>query len=81
MKNRKEAMEWWNGLSPEFKISICEYNTELLCGTRLPETLTGREIQCLYEDKCRADAEIIDMAFNNDNKNRGTQRSPFGMWS
>jgi len=77
MSKRKEAMQWWNGLSSLLKTQICDTNTELVGSVRRWETLTGREIEMLYDDECLSDAEIIEEAF----KNRGTQRSPFGIGS
>lgn len=77
MTKIKEAMQWWNGLSSLRKTQICDTNTELVGSVRRWETLTGREIEMLYDDECRSDAEIIEEAF----KNRGTQRSPFGIGS
>ncbi len=77
MSKRKEAMQWWNGLSSLRKTQICDTNTELVGSVRRWETLTGREIEMLYDDECLSDAEIIEEAF----KNRGTQRSQFGIGS
>ena len=77
MTKRKEAMFWWNNLSAERKTNICDTNTDLIGSPRKWKSLTGSEIETLYEDECRSDKEIIDEAF----KNRGTQRSPFGIGS
>ena len=68
MIKRQEAMKWWNNLSSTNKSQIYNTNTELVGSVRKWETLTGREIEILYEDKCRSDFEIIEEAF----KNRGT---------
>jgi len=81
MTKRQEAMEWWNNLSSAYKTQICDTNTELVGSVRRWETLTGREIEILFDDKCKSDAEIIEMAFSNESKNKGTQRSPFGIGS
>lgn len=81
MNKRQEAMKWWNNLSSGYKTQICDTNTELVGSVRRWETLTGREIEMLFDDKRRSDAEIIEMAFSNENKNSGTQRSPFGIGS
>ena len=64
MNKRKEAMQWWNGLSSLRKTLICDTSTELIGSVRRWETLTGREIEMLYNDKCRSDAEIIKEAYN-----------------
>ena len=77
MSKRKEAMQWWNELSSLSKTRLCDTNTETLFSVRRWETLTGKEIEMLYDDECRSDAEIIEHAF----KNKGTQRSPFGIGS
>lgn len=45
-------MNWWNELSSLYKTQICDTNTELLGHpTRRWETLTGREIEKLWENK------------------------------
>lgn len=41
-------MKWWNELSSLQKTQICDTNTEVLYGIRRWETLTGREIEMLY---------------------------------
>lgn len=46
---RKQAMEWWNKLTSLEKYKICENNTELVGSIRNWETLTGREIEIIYE--------------------------------
>lgn len=74
---RQEAMAWWNSLSSLRKAQYCDTSTQLIGKSRQWETLTGREIQILYEDECHVESEIINKAF----KNRGTQRSPFGIGS
>lgn len=81
MNKRQEAMKWWNNLSSAYKTQICDTNTELVGSVRRWETLTGREIEMLFDYKCKSDAEIIEIAFGNDSKNKGTQRSPFGIGS
>jgi hypothetical protein len=49
MTKRKEAMQWWNGLSSLRKTQICDTSTELVGSVRRWETLTGKEIEMLYE--------------------------------
>jgi len=80
MTKRQDAMKWWNNLSSGQKTRLCDVNVDLLGNTRRWETLTGREIQLLFDEENKSDAEIIEMAFGNE-KNKGTQRSPFGPWS
>lgn len=45
---RETAINWWNNLSSSGKTQICDTNTELVGNIRRWETLTGREIQMLY---------------------------------
>jgi len=45
---REIAMNWWNNLAALQKTQICDTNTELVGSIRRWETLTGREIQMLY---------------------------------
>lgn len=45
---RETAMNWWNDLSSIRKTEICDTSTELVGSIRRWETLTGREIQMLY---------------------------------
>jgi hypothetical protein len=72
---RKEAMNWWNNLASLRKTQICDTNTELVGSVRRWETLTGREIEMLYLEINSSDA------IEDSNKNRGSQRSPFGIGS
>lgn len=78
MKKRSEAMSWWNSLASLRKTQICDTNTELVGHVRRWETLTGSEIEMLYDIEVPSESEED---FENSNKNRGTQRSPFGMGS
>ena len=45
---RKLAKIWWGALSSLQKTQICDTNTELVGHARRWETLTGREIEALY---------------------------------
>lgn len=48
--NRREAIEWWNAMSLEDQFyKTIEYN-RLIMGdrTRHPDSLTGREIEIIY---------------------------------
>ena len=45
-KNRSEALQWWATLAPEDRIIYCEtHHGE----ERHPATLTGKEIQKIFE--------------------------------
>ncbi len=75
MKDRKEAMKWWNSLSEDDKIWIM-----MKAGyeTRHASRLTGREIEDLWTMEVEEDnATDIESPL----KNIGTQRSPFGIGS
>ncbi len=52
-KKRHEAMIWWNSLSSLRKTQICDTNTELVGKIRRWETLTGREIEKLWQNEIR----------------------------
>jgi hypothetical protein len=47
---RQQAMKWWNSLASLSKTQICDTNTELVGSVRRWETLTGREIELLWND-------------------------------
>lgn len=51
MNKRQEAMHWWNNLASLQKTQICDVNTELVGSVRRWESLTGREIETLFEIK------------------------------
>jgi len=82
---RKEAMEWWNTLSSAGKTRICDLHTEIL-GIRRWETLTGREIEKVWESYNFTGSENPGMPYSVESSDemvmfsdrRGTQRSPFG---
>ena len=48
MNTRLLAMDWWNGLASLRKTQICDTNTEIVGKVRRWETLTGREIEMLW---------------------------------
>ena len=48
MKDRVEALKWWNEFSSLGKTRICDLNTEILGGIRRYESLTGFEIEKLW---------------------------------
>lgn len=68
-------MQWWNSLASLRKTQICDTNTELVGHVRRWETLTGSEIEMLYAEENASESDEVP------NKNRGTQRSPFGIGS
>ena len=47
--SRSQAIEWWNGLASLRKTQICDTNTEVVGGVRRYETLTGREVEMLWQ--------------------------------
>ena len=47
-EKRKTAMEWWNNLSSLRKTQLCDPNTEIVGHVRRYETLTGSEIEKIY---------------------------------
>ena len=49
MKNRLEAMKWWHKMSSAQKTQICDTETELVGSVKRWETLTGREIEQLFD--------------------------------
>lgn len=49
-KERQIAMQWWNNLASLRKTQLCDTNTEIVGHVRRWETLTGREIQEIYEN-------------------------------
>lgn len=61
--NRCCAMRWWNNLSSLTKTQICDTHTELIGSVRRWETLTGSEIEKLWDDNNDSDKEIINEAF------------------
>lgn len=70
--NRAKSIEWWGYLSSlQQKVILKEFNL----GYRKPSSLTGREIENIWYEQVGSDAEIIEETF----KNKGTQRSPFGI--
>jgi len=46
--NRELAMNWWNNLISARKTEICDINTWLVGSIRRHETLTGNEIEQLF---------------------------------
>lgn len=79
MDNRKLAMQWWEGISSLRKTIICDTNTDIIGEGRRWETLTGREIEQLFdEEMCNIEDDVFGNPANY-KKNKGTQRSPFGL--
>lgn len=74
METRKIAMEWWNNMSHSEKGLYMDGNFK----HRHPQSLTGREIEILFDDKCKSDDGVL---FERNKSRKGTQRSPFGIGS
>jgi hypothetical protein len=49
MFKRASAMSWWNTLSSLRKTQLCDTNTDLVGSIRRWETLTGREVENIWE--------------------------------
>ena len=49
LEKRMKVMEWWHNLKPTEKQKICNDNQDILLGARIYDTLTGREIELVYE--------------------------------
>lgn len=71
-------MKWWNGLSSAQKTQICDTNTELVGFVRRWETLTGSEIEMIFDSTTHS---IEDEVFSDNKGRKGTQKSPFGIGS
>lgn len=78
MENRINALKWWNKMPKSKRQVLCEFE---FGSDRDFNTLTGLEIEVIFDNENRSDAEIIEMAFSSESKNKGTQRSPFGIGS
>lgn len=48
MNTRLLAIDWWNSLSSLKKTEICDTNIDIVGNFRRWETLTGREIEMLW---------------------------------
>ena len=46
--SRDHAMVWWNNMSSPQKTRLCDTNTEIIGHVRRWETLTGSEIERMY---------------------------------
>ncbi|MEO6302694.1 MAG: hypothetical protein ABIP51_05945 [Bacteroidia bacterium] len=57
---REEAIEWWGNLNLNEKLLHCGPK---FLGRRV-SSLTGREIEIIYDVKCKSDKEIIDLICN-----------------
>lgn len=78
MENRINALKWWNKQPKSKRQVLCEFE---FGSDRDFNTLTGREIEIIYDSECKSDAELIEMAFSGENKKQGSQRSLFGIGS
>ncbi len=69
MTKRQEALKWWDSLTTDYKQGILDTNTKIIGVPRRDiGSLTGREIEILYDDKNNSDAEIINMVLNHAEK-------------
>ena len=73
MKKRFKAMMWWNNLSPNTRQKLTNEFRELVGTPRKWESLTGREIEKIYDEEIGCEED--------DSENNGTQKSPFQPWS
>ena len=63
-------------------IADLPYGTTKLIGrTRRHESLTYCQVELLFDAENEFDLETNEKIFNSETQNKGTQRSPFGMWS
>lgn len=74
------VLEWWDNLSSDQKTHICG-TTKLIGRTRRHESLTYCQVELLFDAENEFDLETNEKIFNSETQNKGTQRSPFGMWS
>ena len=64
MHNKRiEAMSWWNSLTDTEKEFYASSAFYLFGSPRLYTSLTGMEVEMIYDEKNRSDKEIIDIAF------------------
>lgn len=69
MTKRQEALKWWNSLTIDYKQGILDATTKIIgVPYRDINSLTGREIEILFDDKNNSDAEIINMVLNHTEK-------------
>jgi len=79
---RQESIRWWRSLSDLQKRLWLPHLGGLV--GRNQNSLTGSEIEKIYIAKCKEDSEFIEIAFSNysdENKNKVSQRSTFGIGS
>lgn len=60
---RQQAMLWWNNLASLRKTQICDTNTELIGSIRRWETLTGSEIEKIWENNLETKIQQIKTIF------------------
>lgn len=49
MAKRDIVMRWWSDMNSAQKTQICDTNTEIIGHVRRWETLTGNELEALYD--------------------------------
>lgn len=54
LTHRQKAIEWWNEISSAGRTRMCDIYTELVGSIRRWETLTGREIELIYNEEQKA---------------------------
>lgn len=81
MTKRSQALAWWRELSTKEKVALMSQYSMFL--GRFANTLTGREIQMIWEGDMTRCINTLDQCSNPENvtKRIGTQRSPFGIGS
>lgn len=62
LNKRQEAIKWWISLSDLEKRLWLPHLGGIV--GRDPNSLTGNEIENLFDAKCKEDAEFIDIAFS-----------------
>lgn len=61
MNNREESIIWWNNLSDNDKSHFIEVYKDLLVGyPRTTNSLSGREIELIYDTKSAEDTSIVN---------------------
>lgn len=57
MENRINALKWWNKQPKSKRQVLCEFE---FGNDRYFNTLTGREIEMLFDNQCKSDAEEVE---------------------
>lgn len=70
-KNRLKAMQWWYGMDSSRRTKICNIHTEIIGHPRSWETLTGREVEQLYQLEIKQQTNVHkngNIVYRADNK-------------